>query len=350
MSRPAKGPRLYLRRRKGRAPVWVIRDTGRPEVSTGTDDREEADQALARYIQGGIRRSGPATPEQLTCGEALAFYGDHHAPTVADPVRIGYAIQALDPFWGDLHVSEVKGSTCRRYAAWRGENECKPGTARKELGTLSAALRYCVKEGHLTSAPDVTLPKKPLPKERWLTRDEVARLIWAAWRNPRAKHVARFILVGVYTGTRKDAILRMMIDTPNAHGGWIDLERGRVVRRGRGEAQTKKRQPEARCPARLLAHARRWKRMGLRYVAEVDGARPASIKTAWRTARIAAGLDPDVTPHSLRRTAATWLMKNGADRWDAAGFLGMSQETLESIYAQHHPDFQADAAERIGRK
>ena len=35
-----------------------------------------------------------------------------------------------------------------------------------------------------------------------------------------------------------------------------------------------------------------------------------------------------MSPHTLRHTAATWLMQAGADRWQAAGYLGMSVEML----------------------
>jgi hypothetical protein len=37
------------------------------------------------------------------------------------------------------------------------------------------------------------------------------------------------------------------------------------------------------------------------------------------------------------------MMQRGAKIWDAAGFLGMSMETLESIYGHHHSDHQASA-------
>jgi integrase len=47
---------------------------------------------------------------------------------------------------------------------------------------------------------------------------------------------------------------------------------------------------------------------------------------------------PDVTPHTLRHTAATWLMQRRADLWEAAGFLGMSVEQLERTYGHHHSD------------
>ena len=43
-------------------------------------------------------------------------------------------------------------------------------------------------------------------------------------------------------------------------------------------------------------------------------------------------------------------MLNGVNLWRAAGFLGMSVETLDRVYGHHHPEFMLDAAEAIGRK
>jgi integrase len=50
-----------------------------------------------------------------------------------------------------------------------------------------------------------------------------------------------------------------------------------------------------------------------------------------------AGLEGKVTPHTLRHTAATWLMQAGVDLWTAAGYLGMTAQTLERVYGHHHP-------------
>jgi len=63
-----------------------------------------------------------------------------------------------------------------------------------------------------------------------------------------------------------------------------------------------------------------------------------------------AKLQDKITPHTVRHTAATWLMQSGVSMWRAAGFLGMSVETLDRVYGHHHPDFLSDAAEAIGRK
>jgi integrase len=41
--------------------------------------------------------------------------------------------------------------------------------------------------------------------------------------------------------------------------------------------------------------------------------------------------DGKVVPHTLRHTAATWLMQRGVPAWQAAGYLGMSTEMIERV-------------------
>jgi Phage integrase family len=73
-----------------------------------------------------------------------------------------------------------------------------------------------------------------------------------------------------------------------------------------------------------------------------------SIKTAFAHAVSLAKLEGKVTPHTLRHTAATWLMQSGIDKWEAAGFFGMSVEMLDRVYGHHHPDHLRMAARAIG--
>jgi hypothetical protein len=56
------------------------------------------------------------------------------------------------------------------------------------------------------------------------------------------------------------------------------------------------------------------------------------------------------TPHTLRHTAATWLMHRGVPIWEAAGLLGMSPEVLQDTYGHHDPDYLKGAAAAIGQK
>ncbi len=371
MPRREKGARLIERKRKGREPVWVIKDTGGFERSTGTGCRAEAERALAEYIDGKLRPSGPTRAEQFRIGHALAIYADEHAPTVADPARIADAIDALEPFWGELTVSDVKGETCRRYAKTRKKitkrdsKTKKPiewvpvsiATVRRELGTLRAALRYCAKEGYLIEVPIVSLPDKPESEERWLTRQQVAILLWAARQLnvDGRQQMIRFILTAVYTGTRRAAALALGIDQPRTDSGWINTERGLIYRKGTQERATAKRRKPAKCPRRLLMFVRLWKKNGAKYVCEdYQGNRVANLRKGWdRMTDIALemaeaqGIDmpprKHLTPHILKHTAITWAMQNGSSKEDAASFFSTSTDTIERVYWHHSPFCQESA-------
>ena len=84
-------------------------------------------------------------------------------------------------------------------------------------------------------------------------------------------------------------------------------------RRAIGRRRTKKRQPPVKLPPRLLAHLRRWERLGLarKAVVEWNGKPVASVRKGFAAAVRAAGLEADVTPYVLRHTCATWLMQEG---------------------------------------
>ena len=340
MSRPSKGARLWRAGNKGN---WYIRD-GSTRFSTGTDDRGRADQALARYIAEQGRPVGPRHGDDIAIDEVLDLWGAGHASKLASPATrsaIGYSIKALRPYFGPARVSSINRATCEAYVRHRSRSN---GTVRRELAYLNAAIQWCRREGVLVTDVVVTLPPAPPARDRWLTRDEVAALIRACRR--RSPHLARFILVAVYTGTRSEA-LRGLQFMPNMQGGWVDTEKGVLYRRAAGAAETRKRTPPVPVPARLLAHLRRWERMGARWVVEHKGQPVGSVKSAWRTTLREAGIE-HCSPHDLRRTCATWLMQGGADKWQAAGYLGMTMEMLETVYGHHHPDAMRSALDALG--
>jgi integrase len=264
-------------------------------------------------------------------------------------------------------LSEVNGVSCRAYTKFRGNN----GGSRRDLEDLRAAINHHAKEGFHRGTVRVVLPEKGLARDRWLDRSEAAKLIWACWRyretqtvhigplkgqkvetdkRPR-RHVARFVLIGLYTGTRAGAIATA--SPYRAEGiSFVDLEGGIFNRRAIGKRATTKRQTPVPLPNRLLAHLRRWARLsiGKSHFVEWNGKPVASVKTGFASGVRIAGLDVvtgNVTPYTLRHTAATWLMQRGAPMWQAAGFLGMSEKTLRDTYGHHHPDFLREAADAM---
>ncbi|WP_018407893.1 site-specific integrase [Methylocystis rosea] len=367
MSRPSKGARLWLRpaRKTGerlRPAVWLIRD-GTHEESTGcgAGDRRGAEEALGRYIAAKYtpERTGSRVPSQIPIADVLSIYLADIAPNHSRPKETAQRVTELLGIFGDKPLSAINGALCRAYASARGHQ----AAARRELEDLRAAINHHRREGLCSEVVEVVLPEKPRPRERWLTRPEAARLLWAAWRarqkdansdgetvRATRKHIARFILVGLYTGTRAGAICGASLDRLSGRG-YIDLNAGVFYRRAVGARETKKRQPPVRLPARLLAHMRRWVRVGLCETAVVEwGGKPVGrVNKAFARSAADARLE-GVSPHTLRHTAATWLMQNRCDLWEAAGYLGMTVEMLETNYGHHHPDHQKGAVEAIGRR
>lgn len=363
--RPPKGPRLYLRERDGRPPVWVIRDGAR-ETGTGcgSEDRAGADEALQAYLADKYTPpSGPSALDKLLIADVVNLYLKERKPHVARPDFLQTTAIPVIEWWAGKTLADVRGKTCREYVSWRTE-AVSPQTARHDLKTLRAAINhYHAEHGPLPAVPVVSLPERAAPRDRWLTRDEAARLIRAARRytrkdgttRPRTEtlHLARFILIALYTGTRSGAILglRWLSSTT---GGHVDLGAGLLYRRGSGQRETKKRQPPVRLPGRLLGHLRRWQKAdavhGITHVVHYQGEPIGKLRRSWRSVCDDAGLGDDVTPHTGRHTAATWSVQAGTQIAEAAAFLGMSVATLEAVYWHHHPDYLREAADKIARR
>jgi len=121
-------------------------------------------------------------------------------------------------------------------------------------------------------------------------------------RRAVGRHLARFILVGLYAGSRHGVVCGAALMPTIGH---VDLGRGVFYRRALGARETKKRQPPVRLPDRLLTHLRRWKRLGIskQAVIEWNGKPVRSVRKAFAAAVQAAGLDGKITPHILRHTA-----------------------------------------------
>ena len=136
---------------------------------------------------------------------------------------------------------------------------------------------------------------------------------------------------------------------PSPSSGWVDLESGTLHRAGAAERETNKRKPPARIHSKLLPHLRRWHRQdtkhGITYVVHYLGAPIRKLRRAW--ASVGGSNDG---PHICRHTAAIWLMQGRVDISEAAGYLGMTPETLWSNYGHHHPDFQRAASTATGKR
>lgn len=390
MPRQSKGARLQLkaarRDKAGRIThraTWIIRDNGR-DISTGcaSDEIAAAEQRLKDYIASKYTPKRKAQDiESIPVGDVLSIYFDAELSKLRDRFKVSEneedtisgirkfkkRIGRLNDWWGAKMLAEVDGEQCRRFARKRGNS----GGSRRDLEDLRAAINHHSAEGYHRGIVKITLPAKGEPRDKWLTRSDAAKLVWTCWRYreiqkmsrgalkgqkvPTEKrplrHLARFILIGIYSGSRAGAIAAAS-PIPAVGRAFVDLDRGIYYRRRQGDAKTNKRQPPVPIPQRLLMHLRRWHRLDphAKHFVEFNGMPVTSVKTAFKSAVRLAGLGAGISPHTLRHTAATWLMQRGADPWQAAGYLGMSLEVLLNTYGHHHPDYLSDAVQKIARR
>ena len=342
MARRNQGPKLrYLRDRGVYYITWTVGGRSR-KCSTSTASREDAEIFLAEWIsQRGGRSHGPSDPAQTLVTDVLADYAREHGPKVVAPRAIGSAIEPLTNFWAGRSVADVTLNTCERYGTVRQRSV---STVRRELAVVSAAINWAFKSGRITRTVAVTKPPKPAPRERWLTRGEAARLIRTAKTDKARFYLPLFIPIGLYTGRRSEALLSLRWPQVDLKAATIDFEIP-------GRHRTNKRRGKVPIPPRLLPHLIRARRRGtdLGHVLHIDGKPIKNIKKGFAAACERVGIE-GVTPHTLRHTAATWLVQRGVPTWEAAGFLAMGVETLTRTYAKHHPDYMRTAAEAIGKR
>lgn len=260
-------------------------------------------------------------------------YSTDHLPHTKAAKNASYNVGNLSAWWGGKKLSDVTAKNCRAYTATKSS-----AAARRDLETLRAAIGHWHREyGPLASVPAIVMPAKPQARESWLTRSEVARLLWRA---RRTEHLKRFILLAFYTGSRASALFSLTWDR-------IDFASGVMRRRGYGEAETSnKRTPPVRLGRRAIHFLRRWRDMDRgvsKFVVHWQGRKIGKLRRSWD--RVADEARVSATPHTLRHTRATMLLQQGVDPWEVAGYVGMSLETLMRVYGHHCPNFQKRAAE-----
>jgi len=348
MPQHRKPARLYFKKSRG----WIIID-GNIQRGTGCSREQlrEAQEAFEAYLAENHR---PDTRKrdlaQIGCADVINLYNSEIAPALPSAATIGYQGAALLKFWADKTLADVKGSTCRAYVKFRTAQKLptrkgneqrfvSPATARQELKLLGRAINHWHKESPLAAVPKVSLPQVTSKRERVLERNEVAALLRAA-RRLKLPHVIRFILIGLDNGTRHSALLKLKWNA-NLVGGHVDLEHAIIYRRGSAERETKKRRPPVRITRRLLAHLVRWAKLergkGNGSVIHYRQEAVTRLQRSWRATVKEANLGPEVTPHTLRHTCASWLLRDGVSAWDVSGIIGADVSTVERIYGHHKP-------------
>lgn len=310
----------------------VYHDGGRRQrIALKAADKFQATAEAAELV-GHIQQRKPR--QRLTVGQIVEMYLEQSEAIWKEVDR--HHSKAILAAFGLLGASDVDSFSERRIRDFSASHKGKPGTIRKELSILRAALRWAERKGIIDKAPHIWLPQAPPPKDRRLSREEFERL-----RAARASsHGLVFLELARYTAARSGALLALKWDA-------VDFS-GRRIALGGIERQ----KPRAIVPmhpdlAWILVLAKEAAMTD--YVIEFAGKPVKSIKRTFHTARVRAGLDKTVTPHVLRHTAASWMAEAGIPMSEIAAVLGhKDSRTTERIYARYSPEYLQRAVRALG--
>lgn len=303
--------------------------------STGSTDKVVAKRFLAQY-QAAIE----APPETFTVADLCDAYlkGREEDPKVAYPQAIRNALGHIKRHFGDLPPSMISKATVRTYTAQRRRVGMKDSTISKELRFLRQALKYGVNEKWMPGPePHVEIPGESVPRDRYLTREEFARLFFHA----SPFHLRVFLALAISTAARGKHILALTWDR-------VDFDRG-FVRYRPGASANKKTAPiPMNSNLRPILEKAYEARGKSGRVIEWNGKRVLSVRRAYTRACTLAGLS-DAHRHDLRRTAASWAAQDGVPIEEIAQMLGDSVEMTRKHYAQFSADYLRGAVDSIAR-
>lgn len=310
--------------------IWCIywRENGRPRRnSLHTKDRAEAERKFAEVL---AKLQEPSRPRTVTVADCLAAYYEAKPQVYPRP--------SLSRHFGAMLPESIDQTACQAYAAQR---KAAPATIHTEMGILRSALIHAQRINWLVKAPFIWMPPNGEPRDRWLSYEEAGRLVGAC----EQPHLKLYVMIALHTGGRPSAILDLTWEQ-------ILWDRGLINFNPPGRARTHKGRPLVKMTAELraaLEAASEVKNPDAVHVVSWGRKQVKSVKRAFAAACGRAGLG-EVTPKTLRHTAATWMAGSGVPMRQISGMLGHSStEVTERVYAKHHPDYQKEAVSALAQ-
>jgi integrase len=215
--------------------------------SMGTANRAIAEERFAQWLLLGGHKDGPAAPAgvTLTTSELWMVYDVKHVEHIASPASARICWKNLSSHFGAMRPAEIDQTTVDEYEQKRAGgkigNPAISSTVRKELACLRAMLNWHVAPARgkkrlleRIDVPVFDLPDERAPRDRWLSKAEIAKLFGSFDPAERMCRVERFLWLALETAARKQAILDLTWDR-------VDFETGMVHYALPGQKQTKKR-------------------------------------------------------------------------------------------------------------
>lgn len=315
---------------KKRGAVYHARGTvagQRVYLSTGCRRRADADAWARRYEAELIARHAHGVDATYTLAEAALDY--MHAG--GERRFLG---PILDYFGPDYLLRDLDNAAVNA-AALTLFPEAAPATVNRCLITPLRAITTQAAEDGRTHWRKFRTRRGDRARTRWLRPAELDALLY------HAGPALRPVIAGlVGSGARVSELLGADAAHFYARSGeiWLDETKNDFPRMLRLPGRAR----DAILAAEVPAAGALFRRPGRARAPYVLGAGRTPIKTAFHRARAAAGLGPDVTPHTLRHTWATWYYAATRDFGGLLDLGGWRVSDMAQRYRKIAPEGLAD--------
>jgi len=237
----------------------------------------------------------------------------------------------------DQLLLSTQTDTVRAYLAFLNERQYSKATIARKLATLRSFYKFLVKRAHVSSNPVVAVrtPKQEKKLPRFLEYEEVKRLLdtppvdnWLGARD-------RAILETLYsTGMRVSELVALNMDDIDFLGEVVHIrgkgKKERIAPIGSSalqviqhymEFRNKRAQSNSNFDSKVLFVNKHGRRLSTR-----------SVRRKMDKYLKIAGLDPAISPHTLRHSFATHMLNNGADLRSVQELLGHQSLSTTQIY------------------
>jgi len=338
----------------GQRPNYYILWTERGEsknVSTGTEDEKHAQRQLEEFKEEYLAPEKEGLTVATIIDEYLKYKKSKYAQVNAPEKRytnLKFKLVAPKEYFGHLLAEQISRRMGRDFYDWRHKRHDKKygkkkhykpisnATIRAEGVLLNAALNYAFKEEWIDRFKKIELPQDAPPRERRLSSDEKKKLIEAC----KAHHIKLFTIIALTTGQRKTAILELKWSQ-------VDMINRLIKFNPPGRYITNKRRSAVPINNLLYSCLEEAKTIAdTEFVIEWNGKEVKKMTFGFKQTCKRAGLN-DVSPHTLRHTAACDMAARGVPMEKIAVLLGDSIRTIEKHYLKYSPDYLSDAVKAL---
>jgi len=250
----------------------------------------------------------------------------------------------LYPGLGGIQLQALTVTDLKRYTTTRTKEGASPGTINRELAVVSHLLSLAANPEELKLLPGlpfrVPRVKEPESKPVYLRPTEASALLKAA-ANDSNEHVFAFCMIGLHTGMRLSAVLRIRLDE-------LDFDR-RVIWVDRDKAGERQQPMTGELAAFLRQYVEKLEGPWLFPSKRSESGHATNMHIAFNRVVAAAKLSRVITPHKLRHTMATnaahagvdvatlqamggWKSRQMVERYTHAGSMREAMDKLETAY------------------